>query len=200
MRRFLVSSGTVFVTVALLLTGTPANAGQLSWTDPELDAFPPGPASNATLDVVRVSLATTPDSFIWQTQLRQLGEPLPIATGHHFTLNFTFGDAAFVIRVTQDRLNGNGVVFQKQDETTPTVQNLGCAKCKLSIDAEANTVTLTASLGTMQAASRKLVPGATIEGINAFTGLMWATPAGTLYGGSAQGDSAPPPDGASFTL
>ena len=200
MRRFLSVLGVALLASSLLLAGTPARAGELGWSDAEGDAFPPV-VSNPTLDIVKTSLTTTSESFVWTTQLKQLGEPLPIATGHHFTLEFTFAEAAFVMRATQDRVSGNGIVFQKQDETTPTVQNLGCGKCKFSIDPATNTVTITASLGTMQAASRKLVAGATIEGISVFTGLMWDIPeVGTLYGGSDQGDSAPPPDGAKFTL
>ncbi|HUR48072.1 MAG TPA: hypothetical protein VMY88_00885 [Acidimicrobiales bacterium] len=200
MRRFLTALGVAALASSLVLGGTPARAGELGWADAEGDAFPPV-VSNPTLDIVKTSLTTTPESFVWKTQLKQLGDPLPIATGHHFTLNFTFGDAAFVMRVTQDRVAGDGIVFQKQDETTPTVQNLGCAKCKLSIDPATNTITLTASLGTMQAASRKLVAGAKIDTISVFTGLMWDIPqVGTLYGGSDQGDEAPPPDGATFTL
>lgn len=200
MRRFLTAIGVAFLAASLVLGGTPARAGELGWADAEGDAFPPV-VSNPTLDVVKTSLATTPDSFIWKTQVKQLGDPLPVATGHHFTLGFTFADASFVMRVTQDRVAGNGIVFQKQDETTPTVQNLGCTKCKLHLDPATNTVTLTASLGTMQAASRKLVAGAKIEGISVFTGLMWDIPeVGTLYGDSSHGDDAPPPDGATFTL
>lgn len=202
MRRFLTVVGVAVLATSLVLGGTPARAGELGWTDAAGDAFPPvAPVSNATLDIVKTSLATTPDSFVWKTQVAKLGDPLPVATGHHFTLQFTFADASFVMRVTQDRVGGNGIVFQKQDETTPTVQNLGCAKCRLNIDPATNTITLTATLGTMQAASRKLVAGAKIEEILVFTGLMWDIPEiGTLYGGSAQGDEAPPPDPAAFTF
>ena len=202
MRRFLTGLGVALVATSLILGGIPARAGELSWTDAAGDAFPPvAPVSNATLDITKTSLTTTADSFVWKTQVVKLGDPLPIATGHHFTLEFAFGDASFVMRVTQDRVAGDGIVFQKQDETTPTVQNLGCAKCKFAIDPATNTITLTASLGTMQAASRKLVAGATIEAISVYSGLMWDIPeVGTLYGASDHGDSAPPPDGATFTL
>lgn len=201
MRRFSMALGTAILASALVFGGMPARAGELSWTDAAGDAFPPGPASNATLDIIKTSIATSPSSFVWKTQVTQLGDPLPLATGHHFTLNFKFGDATFIMRVTQDRVRGNGVVFEKQDPTTPTVQNLGCAKCKFEFDRKTNTVTLTASLGTMQAASRKLVAGAKIEELSVVTGLMWAIPeVGTLYGGSGQGDAAPPPPDTTFTL
>lgn len=176
-------------------------AGELSWTDPESDAFPPAPGvSNGTLDIVKASLATTPTSFIWKTQLRQLGEPFPLATGHHFSLTFDFAGSSFIMRVTQDRLNGNGVVFEKSDPTAPTVENIGCSKCKFEVDAKTNTVTLTASLGTMQAASRKLVAGAKIEAVSVYAAPMQPTPAGTLYWGSDLGDTAPPPGDGTFTL
>lgn len=201
MRRFLTAMGVAVLATTLLLGGTPARAGELGWTDAEGDAFPPaGPASNATLDVVRTSLATTPENFVWKTQVRQVGEPMPIATGHHYSLQFSFAGSSFLFRVTQDRIGGNGVVFEKDDPTAPTVENIGCGKCKFEVDPKTNTVTLTASLGTLQAASRKLVAGATIEEISVFTGPRWSAGGGTLYGGSAFGDSAPPPDGATFTL
>ena len=199
MRKFVSTLGVAVLATCLLLGGTPVRAGELAWEDTGGDAFPPV-VSNPTLDVVKVSLATTPDSFIWKTQVTQLGDPFPISTGHHFTLNFAFADATFSMRVLEDRVNGQGVVFEKDDPTAPTVESIGCGKCKFSIDRATNTVTFTASLGTMQAASRKLVAGATIEGISVETGTMWTTPAGTLYGGSAFGDSAPPSDGATFTL
>lgn len=201
MRRSFIVLAVALTATATLLGGTPVRAAQMSWTDAEADAFPPGPATNAALDITKVSLATTPEEFVWTTQVTQVGDPRPGGTGHHYTLEFTFGDASFVMRVTQDLVAGNGIVFQKSDETTPTVQNLGCAKCKLDINPESNTITLRATIGTMQAASRKLVPGAKIEGVSVFTGLMWDIPeVGTLYGGSGQGDSAPPPDPASFTF
>lgn len=183
----------------LLASALPANAANLTWTDPEGDAFPAG--LNPGIDIVRTSLATTADSFVWKIQVKELGDPLPPGTGHHFTLGFTFGDASFTMRVKQDLVSGNGLVFEKQDETTPTVQSIGCAKCKLDFDAKTNTITLTATLGTMQAASRKLVAGAKIESVNVFSAPLWEIPeVGTLYLGSGQGDSAPPPGDATFTF
>lgn len=201
MRRSFIVLAVALTATAMLLGGTPVRAGELSWTDAEADAFPAGPATNAALDIQKVSLKTTADEFIWTTQVAAVGEPRPTGTGHHYTLEFTFGEASFLMRVTQDLVAGNGIVFEKSDETTPTVQNLGCAKCKLDINPDTNTITLRATLGTMQAASRKLVPGAKIEGVTVYTSVLAAIPeVGTLYFGSGQGDSAPPPDPASFTF
>jgi len=196
-KAFKISVGLALV-MTLLAVSSPARAGERSWKDAVGDSFPGG--ANTALDITQVNLSTSADSFIWRTQVKKVGDPIPLATGHHYTLSFAFADANFIMRITQDRLGGNGVVFQKQDATTPTVQNLGCAKCKVTIDPKTNTLTLTATLGTMQAASRKLVAGAKVEKVNVFSGLMWATPVGTLYGASGQGDSAPPGDEATFTF
>lgn len=197
MRRFLTVLGVASLATSLLLAGTPARAGELGWDDAAGDSFPPG--ATEALDIVKTSLATTPDSFIWKTQVSKLSDPLP-GVGQHYTLVFFFLDVEYVMRVTRDALNGDAIVFQKADPTAPTVENLGCAKCKFSIDPATNTITLTASLGTLQAGSRKLVAGATIDQIEVSASVMGDTPVGTLYFGAPLGDSAPPPAPGTFTL
>lgn len=204
MRRFLISTGTALLAAAVLMGGSPAQAGSFSWADPETD---PSTLAQGTLDITKVSLNFDGKDFVSTLDLKQVGDPAPFGTGQYYAFRFFFGENEYILRLTVDRLNGEGFQFQQRTQTPggSEVAAITCKTCRYKVDKEASKVTLQIGFESLRSAARKLAPGGKIENMSASTGAAYSEPSGTFgtllwAGTTAAGDSAPAPDGATFTF
>lgn len=201
MRRFLTASGVALLAVALLLTGTPAQAGSLSWED---DTGEPETAAQGTLDITKVTLDFDGATFFMTLDMADLGDPAPFGTGQYYAVRFNYRDDVFTFRLTQDRLTGDTFTFQQRSGESQ-VTTLVCKTCKAELDVEAKQVRMQVGMESLKSAMRKLGPGEKIEALTALTGASYAEPSravfpgGTFLWGVSQ-DSAPAPDPATFTF
>lgn len=187
MRRFLVATGTALLAAALLMSGTPAQAGTLTWTDPAGDAAPenlapegggvPAPVSEPAFDIVKSTISTNGGTLIWTAEVPGItADPPPKATGMHFTFEFTFGESNYRWVVAKDRLAAGGTTFYKEGTTGSDPAD--CGKCVGKIDVEAKTVTITAPIASMdRGVDGKFGPGSTLEAVSVGAGRYYDTPA-----------------------
>lgn len=200
MRRFLTTLGVALVASALVLNGSPAKAGTLSWDDPVGD---PATLAQSTLDITKVSLNFDGTTFFVALDIAQLGEPAPFGTGQFFAVAFDYGDGHYTLRVTQDRVTGDAFSFQ-EEVGEAQVGPIACKTCKFKLDFEASKVLIQVGFESLKSAMRKLAPGESFEALTAWSGGSYSEPSGTfgtfLWGGSEPGDSAPAPDPATFTF
>jgi len=200
MRRFLISTGTALLAVALLMTGTPAKAASLSWNDPADD---PTTAAQGTWDITKVSLESDGKTFFMTLDVKDLADPAPFGTGQFFAVRFTYGEGQYTFRLTQDRLVGDKFTFQERSGQSQ-VSTIACKTCKAKLDMKANKVIMQVGWESLASGLRKLAPGKKIEAITALSGGAYSEPSGTfgtlLWGGGTPGDSAPAPDPATFTF
>lgn len=206
MRRFLVATGTALLAVSLVMTGNPAQAGSMSWEDAAGD---PTTLAQATLDITKVTLNFDGNTFSSTLDIAQLGEPAPFGTGQWFSFRFNFGEGVYTFRVTQDRFTGDNFQFQ-QKVGESTVEAIACKTCKFKLDFEASQVYMEIAFESLKSSLRKLGPGQSIEALSAFSGPVYSDPSGvvggTVFSGpnllwaGNPGDSAPHPEGASFTF
>lgn len=200
MRRFLIAIGTALLAVSLLMTGTPAQAGSLSWEDPLDD---PTTAAQGSWDIKKVTLDFDGATFRMTMDVKQLGDPPPFGTGQFFAVRFQFGDGQYTFRITQDRLAGENFQFQERAGQSQ-VRTIVCKTCKYTLDRKANKVTMQIGFDSLTSTLKKLAPGGKIESILAFTGTAYSEPSGTfgnlLWGGGTPGDSAPAPAPGTFTF
>ena len=200
MRRFLTLATTSFVALALLLTGVPAQAGEMSWDD-AVDE--PSTGLQATMDITKVTLTFDGATFLTRLDIKDLGEPAPFGTGQFFAVRFNYGDGEYTMRVTQDRLAGDGFQFQEASGQNQ-VSTIACKTCKYKLDMEANQVTMQIGYDSLKSALRKLAPGDTLDGLTAFSGAAYSEPSGEfgtlLWGGGTPGDTSTHPEGEPFTL
>lgn len=207
MRKFWTIGGAAFLAVALLLSGSPASAGSLSWED-AVDE--PDNAAQATLDITKVSLNYDGKTFTVDYDIKQLGEPAPFGTGQYFAFDFVFGETEYLLVVTQDRLVGDNMQFQSAepapDGNSRTVTTIMCKTCKFKLDFEASKVHMEIGFESLKSGLRKLAPGAKIEGLVASTGMAYSEPSGmiftspTILWNPTPGDDAPHPSDGSFTF
>ena len=210
MRRFLTVTGTALLAVALLMGGTPAQAGELSWAD-EVDE--PGTAAQATLDIAKVTLSFDGTTFKTVLDIKGLGDPAPFGTGQFFALDFSFGEADYTLRVTQDRVVGDKFQFQSSElapgGNSRTVTTIPCRTCKFELDRAGSKVLMQIGWESLTSAARKLAPGKSIEALEASTGSSYSLPdtsgTGVINGGTFlwygnPGDSSAHPDGEPFTF
>ena len=207
MRRFLTSSGTLLLAVALLLAGSPANAGSMSWED-EVDE--PTTAMQATLDITKVTLDFDGKTFTSTLDIKQLGEPAPFGSGQYFALDFVFGEKDYILTVNQDRLVGDYFVFQSAetapDGETRTVTTIPCKTCKFELDFEGSKVRMQVGWESLTSAARKLAPGGKITELAASSGPTYAEPSQMIFTSPIilwaenPGDAAPAPGDAAFTF
>ena len=207
MRKFLISSGTVLLAVALLLAGSPANAGSKSWED---DVDEPETAAQATLDITKVTLDFDGKTFTSTIDIKQLGDPAPAGSGQFFGLDFVFGGKDYILTVNQDRLVGDYFVFQSAetspDGNTRTVTTIPCKTCKFELDFEGSKVRMQIGWESLTSAARKLAPGGKITDLEASSGPTYAEPSQMIFTspiilwGTTPGDTATAPGDASFTF
>lgn len=206
MRKFLISSGAVLLAVALLLAGTPAKAGSMSWED---DAGEPSTGAQGTLDITKVTLDFDGSTFFATLDMAELGEPAPFGTAQHFAFRFNYGEGQYTLRLTQDRFHGEIFTFQERTGDNQ-VSTIPCKTCKAELDFEASQVRMQIGWESLTSAARKLAPGQSIEAITALTGPAYSDPTGlqagvvfsghTILWGTTPGDSAPAPDPGTFTF
>lgn len=192
--------------LALLLGGSPAQAGSMSWDDAAGD---PTTLAQGTLDITKVTLNFDGNKFSSTLDIAQLGEPAPFGTGQWFSFRFNFGEGVYTMRVTQDRLTGDNFQFQ-QKVGESTVETIACKTCKFELDFEGSKVYMEIGYESLKSTLRKLAPGQSIEALNAFSGPVYSDPTGTVGGtvftgpnilwAGNPGDSAPHPDAKTFTF
>ena len=205
MRRFLISSGAVLLAVALLLTGSPAQAAELSFADDEGDAsgfavVPSNPVvpSEPRLDLLKVNYTTTGDALLVTAQLKEFGIA-DASNGSTFRWYFTYNGIAYNIAQQMpgnggENILASGPVFWKGST------NLGCGRCSVKNDGKNNTVgvlvpfkSLSSGMKSADPDQPPVGPGSKFEGLRAISqravGLVTAT-----------SDSADPPEGTTFTL
>lgn len=206
MRRFLISTGTVLLSVALLMSGTPAQASEMSWADDVGEAHL---TATGTLDIAKVTLNYDGAKFVVTLNMKEVGDPAPFGTGQWFGFRFVYGEGTYTMRVTQDRFAGDNFQFQEKVGDAQ-VSAIACRTCKFKIDRAASKVHMEIGAESLKSALRKLAPGSSIETLTASTGPAYSDPSGAvntavgggpnlLWGGNP-GDSSVHPDGASFTF
>ncbi len=185
MRRFLLATGTALLAVSLLMTGTPAKAGELSWTDPAGDATPAGvpapPLSEPSYDVVKSTISSDGTTLVWVAQVPGLtAEPPPRAPGMHFTFSFRFGDKGYRWVVAKDRLGGGGTKFLVSG--TGASSQVDCGKCIGKMDVGAKRVTITAPIASMdRGIEGKFGPGSVLEAVSVGAGRYYEVPGVVSY-------------------
>ncbi len=200
MRKFMTIFGVGVTALLLILGSTPARAGQLSWDDAVGD---PTTLAQGTWDITKVTLSFDGARFTARIKVAALGDPAPFGTGQHFAVRFNFDESQYTLRLTQDRVTGETFTFQ-QDAGQSQVATIACRTCKYELDTKNSEVVMHIGFDSLKSAARKLAPGQSIDGITAFAGASYSEPSGTfgtlLWGGGTPGDTAPPPDGATFTF
>lgn len=200
MRKFVTTAGCLLVAVALLMTGAPAQAGTLTWTDPTGDAAPEGlpvpPLSEPAYDITRSTLSSDGTTLTWKAEVPGLtADPPPKATGMHFTFSFTFGDNSYRWVVAKDRVGSGGTTFYIAGDAGSDAAD--CPKCVGKIDVEGKSVTITAPIASMdRGIEGKFGPGSVLETIAAEAGRYYD--AGVRY--FPTDESAPAPDPATFAV
>ena len=204
MRRFLSLAGALSLTVALLMSGTPAQAGEKSWTD---DVGEPQTAAQETIDITKVTLSFDGKTFKSVLDIKKLGEPMPFGTGQFFILGFSFGEADFNLTLTQDRLTGNSFQFQSSEPAPGgagnSVTTITCKTCKYNLDMTKSRVEFQIGWESLTSSARKLALGGSIENVQAESGPAYSEPSGTfgtLLWGTTPGDTSKHPDDQSFTF
>lgn len=199
MRRFLTVTVAGFLAAALLMAGMPAQAASMSWED---EVGEPILTATGTLDITKVSLNYDGKKFAVTLDMREVGDPAPFGTGQWFGFRFNYGEGVYTMRVTQDRVVGDGFAFQEKTGDAE-VTAIACKTCKFKIDREAKKVYMEIGFDSLKSALRKLAPGQSIEALYASTGPAYSEPSGTfgnvLWGGSP-GDNSVHPDDATFTF
>ena len=195
MRKFLISTATALLAVALLMSGTPAQAGTLTWTDPTGDAAPEGlpipPLSEPGYDITRSTLASDGTTLTWTAEVPGLtADPPPKATGMHFTFSFTFGENSYRWVVAKDRLGAGGTTFYIAGDAGSDAAD--CPKCLGKIDVEGKVVSITAPIASMdRGIEGKFGPGSMLEAIAAEAGRYYD--AGVRYFPTDESAQAPAP-------
>ena len=199
MRRFLPAS-VMLLAVTLLLTGTPAQAGSLSWDDPAGDAAPEGlpvpPLSEPAFDITRSTIASDGKTLTWKAEIPGLtADPPPKATGMHFTFSFGFEGNSYRWVVAKDRLGAGGTTFYIAGDAGSNA--VDCGKCVGKIDVEGKAVTITAPIASMdRGIEGKFGPGSVMEAIAAEAGRYYD--AGVRY--FPTDESAPAPEPGTFAV
>jgi hypothetical protein len=190
---------TGFMALALLVTGTPAQASSMSWSD---DVDEPILLAQGSLDITKVTLDYDGKTFSVVLQMKQLGDPAPFGTGQWYGFRFNYGENQYTMRLTQDRIIGDAFQFQ-QKTGDAEVTGIPCKTCKFKLDREASQVRMEIGFESLKSALRKLEPGQSIDALLASTGPAYSEPSGTfgtvLWAGNP-GDSSTHPDGESFTF
>lgn len=202
MRKSLTFAGASLLVAALMLPGSPARAGEVSWDDPVDDAVAQGPASQATMDITKVNLSFDGKTFKTTMSIKQLGDPAPFGTGQYFAMRFTFGEGQYTMRLTQDRAAGNVFQFQERTETPggSEVRTIPCRTCKSELDVAKSQVIMQIGMESLNSAIRKLGPGSTIETLSAESGSSYGLPDIGPFLWLDIGDNAPAPPPAKFTF
>lgn len=200
MRRTLTTAGMILLTLALLLGGSPARAGSLTWEDPAGDAAPEGlpvpPLSEPAFDIVRSTISSDGTTLVWKAEVPGLtAEPPPKATGMHFTFSFGFDGKSYRWVIAKDRLGAGGTTFYVAGDAGSDA--VDCGKCVGKIDVEGKAVTITAPIASMdRGIEGKFGPGSQMETIAAEAGRYYD--AGVRY--FPTDESAPAPAEGSFTV
>ena len=207
MRRFLTLTGTVLLAVAVLLAGTPAQAGEVSWADETDEATT---VAQATIDITKVTLSFDGKTFKSVLDIKQLGEPMPFGTGQFFLVEFKFGEAEYNLTITQDRLVGDSMQFQSSEPApggqSNTVTTIACKTCKFKLDFDKSQVEIQIGWESLTSSLRKLAPGGSIEAVTARTGPAYSEPSGQIFTsptflwGTTPGDSTTHPEDPTFTF
>lgn len=220
MRKFFTASGVALLAIALLLNGAPANAGSISWNDPEGDAIgflgvdPPRPSEPA-YDNLKVDMTSDGKVLKVAAQFKQLGTIPPQSTGNRYGFSFTAGDGRFTLNVIQDHIGGEFSTFAVLDTTTNVNTATDCFKCTGKLNLESNTVELQIPVASLESARKsagvggKIGPGAPIQDVVMAAGeyynLGYHIPGVTdaltgLVSINNTADSSPLPGGGKFTL
>lgn len=203
MRKFLISSIAALVALGLLMTGTPAQARSLSWTDPAGDATGIGPVastprpSDPSLDLLNVSYTTTGDSLLLTSRVQKFGSP-DASVGSTFRWNFTYNDISYNVALQMPG-NGGENVFASGPVFWKGSTNLGCGRCSVKNDAKANTVgviipfkSLTSGMKSADSGQKPVGPGSNFERLSAISQR--------IAGATLTADTATPKEGTTFTL
>lgn len=213
MRRFLSVSGVALLATTLLLGGTPAKAGSVSWDDPEGDATgylgesPPRPSEPA-YDILKVTMASDDKDLTVVAAFKELGTIPPQATGNVYRFAFTAGDGRFTLSIIEDHVGGKYSAFSVRDETTGVNNAVECVKCLGKINLESNQVELKLPISSLDSARKtaqvpgKIVAGSKLEEVTVLAGEYYNGGYSTGFGFSLSNDAdlSPLPDPGSFTL
>ena len=200
MRRFLAGLGVALVATSMVLGGTPARAGTLTWTDPTGDAAPEGlpvpPLSEPAFDIVRSTISSDGKTLLWKAEVPGLtADPPPKATGMHFTFSFDFEGNSYRWVIAKDRVGGGGTTFYIAGDAGSNQAD--CGKCIGKIDVEGKAVTITAPIASMdRGIEGKFGPGSVMETVAAEAGRYYD--AGVRY--FPTDESAPAPGDGSFAV
>ena len=151
MRKFAAMTGALLLSTTILLAGTPARAGSLSWEDAAGDATPEGlpvePLSEPGYDVTTVTMSSDATHLRWEASVPGLAAEPPLhGTGMHFTFGFSLGENSYSFRISEDRIAGNAQAFYYHSDL---LEPQTCDKCLLKIDRGDKKVTLNAPIASI---------------------------------------------------
>ena len=149
MRKFLITTGSLVVALALAFGAAPARAGEVGWADPEGDATglsavesTPRP-SDASLDILKMSWTTNGTELVIVAHLKQaIGDPEG-STGRDFDFNFNHDGVPYSVGA-QLPTPPLDTAFVSGPTMTADGETVDCS-CKLRLDSKTNTLTLTVS-------------------------------------------------------
>ena len=171
MCRFLMAVGTALLAGALLMNGTPAQAGNLEWTDAPGDATgigvdevesTPRPSDNQ-LDILKTNWSSDGKYLTLVMQVASIaGEPTG-STGRDYRFYFTHKDTRWAVGAQLPSAPMDSAFIKGPIMYNDTDGEYGeCGGCKANLDEKKNTFTLRVAYDTFDRAfpgSEKVGPG-----------------------------------------
>jgi hypothetical protein len=189
----------LFTALAVLLAGSPANAGSLSWKDDAGDAvglgLVDGPIHDPAFDITEVAIASAGGKLVWTAKLPDLAEGAPdLSSGYYFRFGFTHAGTDYWF------ITGNDLTGATNFSLAPTAAGstaVACKDCKGTINAKEKAVTIEAPLASLDAGFKAI-------SADPATGAEWSTlfviAQRRMVAATLTADTADAPEGATVTL